>query len=94
LIAMSTVEDNIKPLLARILRVGGFGRIEIAPDAPLPATTGMTPYRPTKAEQREEDLSKLLSKLAEQYEYTPGRDQLELSYENGALVMVRIVFPA
>jgi hypothetical protein len=89
---MTTVEARIKQLLDRILRCGGFGRIEIQPDQPLPGCTATIQMKATEAEQN--DVKVLLSRLEDDYEYKPGRDRLELQYERGTLTYVRIAFSA
>lgn len=92
---MDTVDnvDRILALIQRVLRAGGYGRIEIPPPEPLDVGAIATVHvQPSPEEQQ--NLLKLLARLKAKYEYNPRRDRLELTYEGGRLTLARISFAA
>ena len=85
--------DRLLGLIARVLRAGGYGRIEIPPPEPF-AGGAIATVHVQPAPDEQQSLPRLLTRLKSVYEYDPKRDRLELTYEGGRLTLARISFAA
>lgn len=86
--------DSVATILQLHTRITAarFGSLLLPPAEPFAGPTGTILVKPVAGEKT--DVQALLFRLARDYRFEYGRDQLELHYEHGAITLARLTFLA